>query len=144
MNMKTVFGLSIAFLIMGLVGCNDRDAASTEKTENAEKTQSGSDTASLDTGVGKNGMALASSPAFEASGGEMATMENVVRAETAKYLAAETLQSGPNTFRHERQGIDLENQTVIRSNFDAIYSYGVFDISDGLTITHPRHAHTPL
>lgn len=139
MKMKTVFGLSIAFLIVGLVGCNDRDAASTEKTENAEKIQSGSDTASLDTGVGKNGMALASSPAFEASGGEMATMENVVRAETAKYLAAETLQSGPNTFRHERQGIDLDNQTVIRSNFDAIYSYGVFDISDGLTITIPEY-----
>ena len=85
MNMKTVFGLSIAFLIVGLVGCDDRDAASTEKTENAEKTKSGSDKESLDTGVGKNGMALASSPAFEASGGEMATMENVVRAETAKY-----------------------------------------------------------
>jgi len=27
--------------------------------------------------------------------------------------------------RHERTGIDLENQTVIRSNFDLIYSYRV-------------------
>ncbi|MGB2335878.1 MAG: DUF1254 domain-containing protein [Alcanivorax sp.] len=49
------------------------------------------------------------------------------------------MQSGPNTFRHEREGIDLDNQTVIRSNFDAIYSYGVFDISDGLTITIPDY-----
>lgn len=31
-------------------------------------------------------------------------MDNVVRAETAKYLAEETLKTGPNRFRHERDG----------------------------------------
>jgi len=37
--------------------------------------------------------------------------------------------------RHERTGIDLKNQTVIRSNFDLIYSYGVYDVSGGLEVS---------
>ncbi len=93
----------------------------------------------VDTGVGKNGEALASSPVFTATGGEVVTMDNIVRAETAKYFAAETIESGANKFRHERNGIDLKNQTVIRSNFDLIYSYAVYDVSGGLTITVPEY-----
>lgn len=93
----------------------------------------------VDTGVGENGVALPSSPAFIEEGGEPVTMENVVRAETAKYLAAETITTGPNTFRHEREGIDLDDQTVIRSNFDLVYSYGVWDVSEGLTIEVPDY-----
>ncbi len=91
-----------------------------------------------DTGIGENGIALASSPAF-APGGNEVTMENVVRAETAKYFAEETILSGPNVFRHEREGIQLDNQTVIRSNFDLIYSYGVFDVTGGSTVTVPPY-----
>ena len=60
---------------------------------------------------------MADNPAFTESG-EKATMNNIVRAETAKYLAAEQTVNGTNHFRHERNGIDLKNQTVIRSNFD--------------------------
>lgn len=92
----------------------------------------------VDTGVGEKGIALESSPAFE-KGGEPVDMFNVVRAETAKYFAEETILSGGNTMRHERTGIDLENQTVIRSNFDMIYSYGVYDISKGLTVAIPEY-----
>ncbi len=92
-----------------------------------------------ETGVGKNGVVSAVNPAFVDEGGELATMENVVRAETAKYLAGEQIVSGTDTFRHERQGIQVDNQTVIRSNFDLIYSYGVFDVSNGLTITVPEY-----
>ncbi|WP_186774900.1 DUF1254 domain-containing protein [Allorhodopirellula solitaria] len=66
-------------------------------------------------------------------------MENIVRAETAKYFAEETIKSGPNNFRHERDGIQLDNQTIIRSNFDLIYSYAVFDASTGLEITVPDY-----
>jgi len=93
----------------------------------------------IDTGVGENGIALPSSPVFIEDGGEPVTMENVVRAETAKYLAAETITTGANTFRHEREGIDLDDQTVIRSNFDLVYSYGVWDVSEGLTIEVPDY-----
>ena len=95
--------------------------------------------AELDTGVGPKGIALPSSPAFAAKGGEKVTMDNIVRAETAKYFAEETIKTGPNKFRHEREGIKLDHQTVIRSNFDLIYSYGVFDASKGLTVTVPPY-----
>jgi hypothetical protein len=91
-----------------------------------------------DFGVGPGGVALESNPAFE-RGGLPVTMDNVVRAETAKYLAEETSRTGPNRFRHERDGIQLDAQTVIRSNFDQIYSYGVFDVSGGLTVSVPDH-----
>ena len=90
------------------------------------------------TGVAPNGDALVSSPAFAADGVPV-DMFNVVRAETAKYLAEETIVSGGNVLRHERNGIDLDNQTVVRSNFDLYYSYGVFDASAGLKITLPDH-----
>ena len=91
-----------------------------------------------DTGVGDNGVALPSSPAF-ADGGVPVDMFNVVRAETAKYFAEETILSGGNVMRHERTGIDLDNQTVIRSNFDLIYSYGVYDVSGGLKVHVPDY-----
>jgi len=92
----------------------------------------------VDTGVGKNGVALLSSPSFEKDG-EPVDMFNMVRAETAKYFAEETILSGGNTMRHERTGIDLDNQTVIRSNFDLVYSYGVYDISGGLEVKVPEY-----
>lgn len=96
-----------------------------------------------DFGVGERGMALESNPAFE-HGGIPVTMDNVVRAETAKYFSEETLKSGPNRFRHEREGIQLDAQTVIRSNFDMIYSYGVFDAAAGITITVPDYEYLQL
>jgi hypothetical protein len=92
----------------------------------------------VDTGVGPKGVALESSPAFK-KGGVPVDMFNIVRAETAKYFAEETILSGANSMRHERNGIDLKNQTVIRSNFDLIYSYGVYDVSGGLTVTIPPY-----
>ncbi len=92
----------------------------------------------FDFGVGDRGMALESSPAFERHGVPV-TMENVVRAETAKYFSEETMKTGPNRFRHEREGIQLDAQTVIRSNFDMIYSYGVFDAASGVTVTVPDY-----
>jgi len=92
----------------------------------------------VDTGVGPNGVALESSLSF-AKDGVPVDMFNIVRAETAKYFAEETILSGGNTMRHERTGIDLAKQTVIRSNFDLIYSYGVYDVSSGLTVTVPEY-----
>lgn len=92
----------------------------------------------VDTGVGENGIALESSPSFSKDGVPV-DMFNIVRAETAKYFAEETILSGGNTMRHERKGIDLKNQTVIRSNFDLIYSYGVYDVSGGVEVTIPEY-----
>ena len=128
--------LIIPFLLIAFitVGCKEN----TNKKEPVAVEQDAIEE-ELDTGVGENGVAKPSAPAFLAEGGEMVTMDNIVRAETAKYLAEETIKSGPNKFRHERLGIQLDKQTVIRSNFDQIYSYGVFDVSEGLTITIPAY-----
>lgn len=93
----------------------------------------------VDTGVQADGQVTAVNPSFAESGGVKVTMDNLIRAETAKYFAAETLTTGGNKFRHERNGIDLKNQTVIRSNFDLIYSYGVFDTKNGITVTVPPY-----
>ena len=93
----------------------------------------------VDTGVQTDGQVTAQNPSFAATKGVKVTMDNLIRAETAKYFAAETLTSGGNKFRHERKGIDLKNQTVIRSNFDLIYSYGVFDTKEGLTVSVPAY-----
>ncbi|MGH8347412.1 MAG: DUF1254 domain-containing protein, partial [Pseudomonas sp.] len=123
--------LSVATVVLSVSGAC--------ATESSNSSVSSPQQVVVDTGVGKNGEALATNPAFTASGGEPVTMDNVVRAETAKYFAAETIQNGPNKFRHERHGIDLKHQTVIRSNFDLIYSYAVYDISGGLTISVPKY-----
>lgn len=93
----------------------------------------------LDTGVKPDGEATDANPAFTSKNGVTVTMDNLIRAETAKYFSAEILTGGGNKFRHERSGIDLNNQTVIRSNFDLIYSYGVFDTKEGLTVTVPPY-----
>lgn len=93
----------------------------------------------IDTGVRPDGQVTIANPSFSATGGIRVTMDNIIRAETAKYFAAETLTGGSNKFRHERTGIDTKNQTVIRSNFDLIYSYGVFDTKDGVTIAVPPY-----
>lgn len=126
---------TLVVLAFSLTACNQKPAETTTPVPAAKPAAP----AAVDTGVGKNGEALPSNPAFAATGGQPVTMDNVVRAETAKYLAAETIQTGPNKFRHERKGIDLKNQTVIRSNFDLIYSYAVYDISGGLKITVPKY-----
>lgn len=91
-----------------------------------------------DGGVGQNGVALPSNTSFSEKGGVEVTLDNLIQAETAKYFSEEIALYGGNEFRHERSGIDLNNQTIIRSNFDAIYSYGVFDASEGVTISMPE------
>ncbi len=139
-------GVCLAAAVVLSSACTRQEAAD-PSAEAVTQEQASTDTApaeasqadGVDTGVGKNGEALPSNPAFAETGGEPVTMDNVVRAETAKYFAAETIESGSNKFRHERNGIDLNNQTVIRSNFDLIYSYAVYDITGGLKITVPAY-----
>ncbi|MEO9778791.1 MAG: DUF1254 domain-containing protein [Sedimentitalea sp.] len=126
--MNDLFKIALLALVVGLT-------TSTAPLFAQDETQ----TTAPDTGVGDNGQALPSSLAFTDEGGETVTMDNVIRAETAKYMAAETITTGPNAFRHEREGIDLKAQTVIRSNFDLIYSYGVWDVSGGLMISVPDY-----
>jgi len=133
---KSILVIAILFVGFTIVGCGNKSDSG--QNNSVTDQQSIPPSEEIDTGVGENGIALESSPSFE-KGGVPVDMFNIVRAETAKYFAEETILSGGNTMRHERTGIDLENQTVIRSNFDLIYSYGVYDISGGIEIAVPKY-----
>ena len=67
------------------------------------------------------------------------TIENFVRAETARMFAALQADAGGiNQLGHTRAPTPVDHQTVIRMNRDTLYSAGVVDISEGATVTIPE------
>ena len=65
-------------------------------------------------------------------------VENFVRAETDRMLAALQAQGGGiNTWTHHRAPASLDQQPVIRMNRDTLYSFVIADISSGATLTIP-------
>ena len=46
-------------------------------------------------------------------------------------------RGGDNAFTHMRQVSSVENQNIIRENRDTLYSWGIFDVRDGLTVVLP-------
>lgn len=66
------------------------------------------------------------------------TEENFIRAESDKYFSARVQASGLGKLTHLRELMPIQNQSVIRSNRDTLYSPGVFDLEAGpVTITLP-------
>ena len=67
------------------------------------------------------------------------TPENFIRAETDNMYAAMIENAGgTNKFFHFRKPTPLDGQTVIRMNRDVLYSGGVFDAEDGISINFPE------
>lgn len=65
-------------------------------------------------------------------------VENFARAETCRMFAAIAATSGgTNRWRHVREPTPLDEQTVIRTNRDTLYSSAVVDISNGAELTIP-------
>jgi hypothetical protein len=64
------------------------------------------------------------------------TRANYVEAETDRYMVEQQAMSEVNVFSHNPP-VDRENQIVIRSNRDVMYSTAVVDVSDGATFTVP-------
>jgi hypothetical protein len=63
---------------------------------------------------------------------------NFVRAESNRMLAALQEQAGGvNRWHHNREPVAVDNQTVIRSNRDTLYSFAVVNITDGARLTLP-------
>lgn len=88
-----------------------------------------------------NGLFLLSSfcGALHAKTGELVTEDTFVRAETDNMFAAMVDNAGgTNTFFHFRTPTPLDKQTVIRMNRDVLYSGGVFDAKEGLSVTFPK------
>lgn len=68
---------------------------------------------------------------------ELVTVDNFVRAETDTTLGRYVKQGAFGRFLHIRQPTPIDKQDVIRMNLDTLYSVGVFDLSDPVTITKP-------
>lgn len=67
----------------------------------------------------------------------MVTVDNFVRAETDMTLARYSKQGAFGKFLHIRGPVPIEKQDVIRMNRDTIYSVGVFDLNEPVTIVKP-------
>ena len=65
------------------------------------------------------------------------TKENYVQAETDLYLYEQQEKSPVNTFEHADM-VTKENQEIIRSNRDVLYSRAIVDISEGVTFSIPK------
>ncbi len=66
------------------------------------------------------------------------TEENFVRAESDKYFNTRVASSGIGKLGVLRELMPIDNQSVIRSNRDTLYSPGVFDLEAGpVTVTLP-------
>lgn len=67
------------------------------------------------------------------------TAETFIRAETDNMYAAMIKNAGgTNKFFHFRSPTPLDKQTVVRMNRDVLYSGGVFDAKDGLSVQFPK------
>ncbi|MTI45461.1 hypothetical protein JM93_01142 [Roseibium hamelinense] len=74
---------------------------------------------------------------------EPVTPENYVVAETDWNFAAQQAQAPVNTWTHN-DPVTEENQTIIRSNADVIYSLAVVDVAEGATLSIPERANGAL
>ena len=81
------------------------------------------------------GFALLSATAAYAS--KAVTVDNFVRAETDMTLDRYVKQGAFGKFLHLRQPTPIDKQDVIRMNLDTLYSIGVFDLTEPVTIVKP-------
>ena len=65
------------------------------------------------------------------------TSKNYVQAETDWNFAAQQAQAAINTWTHKGP-VTKENQTIIRSNADVLYSLALVDVSKGATFSIPK------
>lgn len=69
---------------------------------------------------------------------ELVNVDNFVRAESARmFYAVAARNGGVNVWQHNRHPVGIDEQEVIRSNRDTLYSAVVADISEGATLTLP-------
>lgn len=64
------------------------------------------------------------------------TKENYVEAETDLYLYEQQEKTGVNNFEHADM-VTKDNQVIIRSNRDVVYSRAIVNISEGVTFSIP-------
>jgi hypothetical protein len=65
------------------------------------------------------------------------TWENYRRAESDTYFQRYVELGGFGTFYHIRELVPIDQQNVIQMNRDTLYSAGVFDLTEPVTVTKP-------
>ncbi|MEG1615663.1 MAG: DUF1214 domain-containing protein [Bacteroidales bacterium] len=71
------------------------------------------------------------------NGKQKVTIDNFVRAETDNYFKIRTNDGCFGKLCHNSGPADVNHQSIIRTNRDTRYSYGIFDLNSPLTITLP-------
>ncbi|MFO0950501.1 MAG: DUF1214 domain-containing protein [Isosphaeraceae bacterium] len=71
------------------------------------------------------------------SASEAVTVENFCRAETDATLGRYAKQGAFGKFLHVREPVPIDRQDVIRMNRDTLYSAGVFDLTEPVTVVKP-------
>jgi len=84
------------------------------------------------------GIALASGLLTVARSAEPVTVDTFVRAETDSTFARYAKQGAFGKLFHIRQPVPLDKQDVIRMNRDTLYSAGLFDLTEPVTIVKPE------
>jgi hypothetical protein len=69
--------------------------------------------------------------------GQRVTVDNFSRAETDRTMAEYVKLGGFGAFYHIRKPTPIDQQKVVRMNLDTLYSFGVFDLAEPVTITLP-------
>ena len=77
------------------------------------------------------------SQASENPAGKPVTWDTFVRAESDKYFKTYVDMGGFRKFFHVRQPAPIDEQYIIRMNRDTLYSFGVFDLTNPVTIFKP-------
>ncbi|BDU25736.1 DUF1254 domain-containing protein [Flavobacterium sp. GSB-24] len=72
------------------------------------------------------------------NGKQKVTIDNFVRAETDNYFKIRTNDGCFGKLCHNSGPADVNHQSIIRTNRDTRYSYGIFDLSSPLSITLPQ------
>jgi hypothetical protein len=62
----------------------------------------------------------------------------VIFADYVKRIAKATNTNGVGVFMHNREGADPKDRTVVRINFDTLYSFAVIDLNEDLTLVMPE------
>lgn len=70
--------------------------------------------------------------------GTLVTPENYVEAEVDLTFTNIVKEVGSNAFRHDRSLIPLDKQPAVTMNRDTVYSFGIFYVPKGTTITLPK------
>ncbi len=74
-----------------------------------------------------------------ANSGEPVNVLNYIRAESdMQFTAYAAKAGGVGKMLHVREPYSVENQTTIRGNRDTLYSAGVFDLSEPVTLNKPE------